>query len=87
MAWLSGVVALYAQRSGVTLLSASSGGSDGGGGGGGVTNSEEFLKSQAEQYEFTSQQIGLYSRYLGDSHAGDLNATQKRFISPHLEHV
>ena len=86
-AWLSGVVALYAQRSGITLSSASSDGSDGRGGGGGVMNSEEFFKFQAEQYEFAGQQIGLHSRYLGDSHAGDLNATQKRFISPHLKHV
>ena len=73
--WLDGVVALYAQRSGITLPSASSGGSGGGGGGGGgaVMNSEEFLKFQAEQYRFASQRIELYSRYLKkDSCAGDL---------------
>ena len=39
-AWLDGVVALYAQRSGIALSSASSGGS---GGGGATMNSEEFL--------------------------------------------
>ncbi|KAF9648674.1 fatty acid synthase [Thelephora ganbajun] len=73
-AWLDGVVALYAQRSGITLSSASSGGSGGGAGGGGaVMNSEEFLKFQAEQYQFAGQQIELYSRYLKkDSRAGDL---------------
>jgi len=72
-AWLDGVVALYAQRSGITLSSASSGGSGGGGGGGAVMNSEEFLKFQTEQYQFAGQQIELYSRYLKkDSRAGDL---------------
>ena len=73
-AWLDGVVALYAQRSGIALSSASSGGSGGGGGGGGaVMNSEEFLKFQTEQYQFAGQQIELYSRYLKkDSRAGDL---------------
>jgi fatty acid synthase subunit alpha len=36
-------------------------------------NSEEFLKFQAEQYQFASQQIELYSRYLKkDSRAGHL---------------
>ena len=38
-AWLDGVVALYAQHSGITLSSNSSGGSDGRGGGGGVMSS------------------------------------------------
>lgn len=72
-AWLDGVVALYAQRSGITLSSGSSGGSGGGGAGGAVMNSEEFLKFQAEQYQFASQQIELYSRYLKkDSRAGHL---------------
>ena len=71
--WLDGVVALYAQRSGISLSSASSGGSGSGGGGGAVMNSEEFLKFQAEQYQFAGQQIELYSRYLKkDSRAGDL---------------
>jgi hypothetical protein len=38
-----------------------------------VMNSEEFLKFQAEQYQFASQQIELYSRYLKkDSRAGHL---------------
>ena len=34
-------------------------------------NSEELLKFQAEQCQFAGQQIGLYSRYLKDSRAGD----------------
>lgn len=72
-AWLDGVVALYAQRSGITLSSASSSPGGGGGGGGAVMNSEEFLKFQAEQHQFAGQQIELYSRYLKkDSRAGDL---------------
>ena len=37
-----------------------------------MMNSEEFLKFQAEQYQFAGQQIELYSRYLRDSRAGDL---------------
>jgi len=72
-AWFDRVVTLYTQRSGITLSSASSGGSGSGGGGGAVMNSEEFLKFQAEQYQFAGQQIELYSRYLKkDSCAGDL---------------
>ena len=86
-AWLDGVVALYAQHSGITLSPASSGGSDGGGGGRGVMNGDEFLRSQAGQYELAGEQIGLYSCYLKDSHAGDLNATHKRPIPPYLKHV
>ncbi|KZS94178.1 fatty acid synthase [Sistotremastrum niveocremeum HHB9708] len=69
--WLDGVVAAYAQRSGISL---SSGGSaaGGGGGGGAVINSEEFLKFQADQEAFASQQIELYMRYLKkDSRAGE----------------
>ena len=72
-AWLDGVVSIYAQRSGITLSSGSSTGPGGGEGGGAVMNSEEFLKFQAEQYQFAGQQIELYSRYLKkDSRAGDL---------------
>ena len=72
-AWLDGVVALYAQHSSITLSSASPGGSSGSGGRGAVMNSEEFLKFQTEQYQFTGQQIELYARYLKkDSRAGDL---------------
>jgi len=86
-AWLDGVVALYAQRSGVTLPSASSGGSGGGGGGGGaVMNSEEFLKFQTEQYQFAGQQIELYSRYLKkDSRAGDLKYDSEKTNSLALQ--
>jgi fatty acid synthase subunit alpha, fungi type len=94
--WLDGVVSLYAQRSGITLSSASSGGSGGGGSGGAVMNSEEFLKFQAEQYQFASQQIELHSRYLKkDSRAGHLKydaekvnslALQTRLDAIHREH-
>ena len=85
-AWLDGIVALYAQRSGITLSSASSGGSDGGGGGGSVMNSEEFLKFQAEQYQFAGQQIELYSRYLKkDSRAGDLKYDAEKANSVALQ--
>jgi len=85
--WLDGVVALYAQRSGVALSSASSDGSGGGGGGGGaVMNSEEFLKFQAEQHQFAAQQIELYSRYLKkDSRAGDLKYDAEKANSLDLQ--
>jgi fatty acid synthase subunit alpha len=85
-AWLDGVVALYAQRSGIALSSASSGGSGSGGGGGAVMNSEEFLKFQTEQYQFAGQQIELYSRYLKkDTRAGDLKYDAERANSLALQ--
>lgn len=71
-AWLDGVVAVYAQRSGISL---SSGGAAGGAaaGGGAVINSEEFLKFAADQDRFASQQVELWMRYLGrDSRAGEI---------------
>lgn len=71
-AWLDSIVALYAQRAGISLSAASTSGSGGGGGGGPTINSEEFLKFQAEQEWFASQQVELYMRYLKrDSRAGE----------------
>lgn len=71
-AWLDSVVAVYAQRAGISLSSGAAGGG-GSGGGGAVINSEEFLKFQAEQEQFARQQIELYMRYLKqDSRAGEL---------------
>ena len=48
----------YAQRSGISL---SAGNASGGGGpvGGATINSEEFLKFQAEQVQFTAQAYGI----------------------------
>lgn len=71
-AWLDGVVAIYAQRSGISL-SAPGAGAAGGGGGGAIINSEEFLKFQADQEQFAAQHVELYMRYLGrDSRAGEI---------------
>ncbi|KZT01368.1 fatty acid synthase [Laetiporus sulphureus 93-53] len=71
-AWLDSVVAVYAQRTGISLSSSASGGGGGGGGGGPTINSEEFLKFQAEQEWLASQQVELYMRYLKrDSRAGE----------------
>lgn len=71
--WLDGVVAIYAQRSGVSLSAPGAGGSAGGGGGGAVINSEEFLKFQEEQEQFAAQHVELYMRYLKrDSRAGEM---------------
>jgi fatty acid synthase subunit alpha, fungi type len=72
-AWLDSVVALYAQRTGISLSSGVASGAGGGGTGGAVINSEEFLKFQVEQEQFARQQIELYMRYLKqDSRAGEL---------------
>ena len=63
---------IYAQRVGISLSTGTAGGS-GGGGAGATINSEEFLKFQAEQEQFTAQHIKLYMRYLKrDSRSGEL---------------
>ncbi|KAF7312560.1 Fatty acid synthase subunit alpha [Mycena indigotica] len=70
--WLDGIVAIYAQRAGISLSSGAAAGGGGGGGGGAVINSEEFLKFQADQETFAAQHIELYMRYLNrDSRAGE----------------
>ena len=71
-AWLDSVVAVYAQRSGISLSSGVTAGGASGGSGGPTINSEEFLKFQAEQEWFAAQQVELYMRYLKrDSRAGE----------------
>ncbi|KAI0685962.1 fatty acid synthase [Cytidiella melzeri] len=71
--WLDGVVAAYAQRSGISLSSGSVGGGGGAAAGGAVINSEEFTKFQAEQEHFACQQIEVYMRYLKrDSREGEI---------------
>lgn len=70
--WLDTVVAVYAQRSGISLSSGGAGAGGAGASGGAVINSEEFLKFQAEQEQFARQQIEVYMRYLKqDSRAGE----------------
>ncbi|KAF7374647.1 Fatty acid synthase subunit alpha [Mycena sanguinolenta] len=83
--WLDGIVAIYAQRSGISLASGSSGG--GGGGGGGATiNSEEFIKFQSEQQKFAAQHVELYMRYLNrDSRAGETALDQEKANSLALQ--
>ncbi|KAI0342734.1 fatty acid synthase [Trametopsis cervina] len=72
-AWLDGVVAVYAQRAGISLSSGAAGGAGGAAGGGAVINSEEFVKFQAEQEQFARQQIEVYMRYLKrDSREGEI---------------
>lgn len=84
--WLDGVVAIYAQRAGISLTTASTSGPSGGGGGGATMNSEEFLKFQAEQYQFANQHIELYMRYLGkDSRAGDIKFDAEKVNSAVLQ--
>ena len=69
--WLDDIVSIYSQRAGITLGGAAGGAE--GSSGGTVINSEEFLKFQANQNNFASQQIEVYMRYLDcDSRAGEL---------------
>lgn len=84
-AWLDSIVSIYAQRSGITLASGSSGAS--GSAAGGVTiNSEEFLKFQADQYQFAAQHVELYMRYLGrDSRAGEIAHDKEKATSDALQ--
>ncbi|PPQ94469.1 hypothetical protein CVT25_001102 [Psilocybe cyanescens] len=78
-AWLDGIVAIYAQRSGISLSAPGSAAAGGGGGGGAVINSEEFLKFQADQQKFTAQHVELYMRHLGrDSRAGEIAFDQEK---------
>ncbi|EMD40218.1 hypothetical protein CERSUDRAFT_122278 [Gelatoporia subvermispora B] len=71
--WLDGVVASYAQRSGISLSAGGARGASGGASGGPTINSEEFLKFKADQDQFAAQQIELYMRYLGrNSKAGEI---------------
>ncbi len=75
---LGGIVSVYSQRAGITLASAGAAGGAGGSSGGTVINSEEFLKFQADQNQFASQQIEVYMHYLGcDSCAGELAFDKK----------
>ncbi|KIY43927.1 fatty acid synthase [Fistulina hepatica ATCC 64428] len=72
-AWLDNVVSIYAQRTGISLTTAS--GATGAASSGAITtiNSKEFIKFQAEQERFAQQHIELYMRYLKrDSRAGEL---------------
>ncbi|KAJ7769033.1 fatty acid synthase, partial [Mycena olivaceomarginata] len=83
--WLDGIVAIYAQRSGISLSSGSSSG--GGGAAGGATiNSEEFIKFQSEQQKFAAQHVELYMRYLNrDSRAGESALDQEKANSLALQ--
>jgi fatty acid synthase subunit alpha, fungi type len=85
-AWVDSVVAIYAQRAGISLSSGAAAGGGGGGGGGAVINSEEFLKFQAEQEQFAAQQIELYMRYLKrDSRAGNIAFDKEKAHSTALQ--
>ncbi|OJT02257.1 Fatty acid synthase subunit alpha [Trametes pubescens] len=84
--WLDGVVAVYAQRSGISLSSGAAAGGAGGGGGGAVINSEEFLKFQTEQEQLAAQQIELWMRYLKkDSRAGEIKYDAEKVNTEQLQ--
>jgi len=51
-AWLDATIQVYAQCVGISLSTGGGSGSSGGSSGGAIMNSEEFLRFQAEQYEF-----------------------------------
>jgi fatty acid synthase subunit alpha, fungi type len=78
--WLDGVVAVYAQRSSISLTSGAAGRGGGSGSAGAVTiNSEEFVKFQKEQEQSAAQHIELYMRYLGrDSRADKIAFDQEK---------
>ncbi|KAH9856627.1 fatty acid synthase [Lenzites betulinus] len=83
--WLDGVVAVYAQRSGISLSSGAAAGGASGGGGGAVINSEEFLTFQAEQQNLAQQQIEVWMRYLKkDSRAGEIKYDAEKATSEQL---
>jgi fatty acid synthase subunit alpha len=83
--WLDGVVAAYAQRSGISL-SAGGASAVGGTAGGAVINSEEFLKFQAEQERFAAQHIELYMRYLKrDPRSGEIAFDKEKANSAALQ--
>ncbi|KAF4614083.1 hypothetical protein D9613_007929 [Agrocybe pediades] len=85
-AWLDGIVAVYAQRSGISLSAPGAAAGGGGGSGGAVINSEEFLKFQADQQKFAAQHVELYMRYLGrDSRAGELAYDKEKANSSALQ--
>ncbi|KAI5122922.1 hypothetical protein M0805_007600 [Coniferiporia weirii] len=72
-AWLDSIVPIYASKAGVSLSQGGSAGGGGGSSGGAVINSEEFIKFQADQEKFVSQQVELFMRYLKrDSRAGEI---------------
>lgn len=85
--WLDSVVAAYAQQQGISLSSGGGGGGGvGGGGGGAVINSEEFIKFQAEQEEFTQRQVDLLMRHLKkDTRAGERLYDQEKANSAALQ--
>lgn len=85
-AWLDTVVAIYAQRAGVSLSSGGAGGAGGGSGGGATVSSEELLKFRAEQEQFAAQHIELYMRYLNkDSRAGEVAFDKEKANSVQLQ--
>lgn len=84
--WLDSVVAAYAQQSGISLSSGGGGGGGGAASGGAVINSEEFVKFQADQEEFTSQQIDLLMRHIKkDGRAGERLYEQEKLNSAALQ--
>ena len=86
--WLDGVVSVYAQRSGISLVAPGAGGAAGGGGGGATINSKEFLKFQADQQKFAAQHVELYMRYLGrDSRAGEAAFDQEKVLQAKLDSI
>lgn len=85
-AWLDSLVPMYAQRSGISLSQGGSGGGSGGASGGAVINSEEFIKFQADQETFVSQQVELYMRYLKrDSRSGEIAFDKEKTNSAALQ--
>jgi fatty acid synthase subunit alpha, fungi type len=84
-AWLDAAAQVHAQRVGITLSTGGSGSGAGGSSGSAAMNSEEFLKFQAEQYEFAHQQINLYSgRLKRDPRQGEILHDKEKATSTQL---
>lgn len=85
-AWIDSLVPIYAQRSGISLSQGGAGGASGSSSGGAVINSEEFIKFQADQETFVSQQVELYMRYLKrDSRSGEIAFDKEKANSASLQ--
>lgn len=79
---LDTVVAVYAQRSGVSLSFGAAGRGDAGASGGALINAtDEFIKFQVEQEQFARRQIKVYMRYLKqDFRSGDQLAASRDVV-------
>ncbi|KAJ2999622.1 3-oxoacyl-[acyl-carrier-protein] synthase [Globomyces sp. JEL0801] len=75
-AWLDSVANKYAKEKGISLQQSNQNAA-GGSAGGPVMNSEEFDKYKQENFDFVTQQVELYMRYLGEDSRSGHNLLEK----------